>query len=417
MATYKAVLNNKPKSDKTYTILIRITHNRKLKHISVGHSVKEKDFNPNKNDAWVKSSYPDSEIINQAISNKIHEAKEYVSKLPSDIIVSSTLIKQRLKGGFSPSFFEYAEKSLAKRLKTRKSIKYGKMMQTTLNKLQQFLKGRNLSFSDLNLTLLNDFEIYLIEKNNKVSTINTNFKKIRAITNEAVRENILEQDKNPFLKYKFKKETTNKAKLSLEEVQKIKELDLEVKSSVWHTRNYFMFSYYCAGIRAADFIKLKWKNIVETERIENNKKVKEKRLVYQMGKNDKFQDIILVKPALDILKYYKPQMIHPEEYIFPLLSNEIKYSDLQLFNQVSSKNALINKYLKIIAIKAKISKNLSFHIARHSFADNARKQGASVYDISKALNHSSIRITERYLASFDCEAKDNLLNKMFSGEF
>ncbi|MBK7638425.1 MAG: tyrosine-type recombinase/integrase [Saprospiraceae bacterium] len=59
------------------------------------------------------------------------------------------------------------------------------------------------------------------------------------------------------------------------------------------------------------------------------------------------------------------------------------------------------------------SKKLTSHIARHSFADIARKKGISVYDISKALGHSSIAITEKYLASLDDGAVTDVFNKMF----
>ncbi len=51
-------------------------------------------------------------------------------------------------------------------------------------------------------------------------------------------------------------------------------------------------------------------------------------------------------------------------------------------------------------------------MARHSFADNARKQTKDIYAISKALGHSSISTNEKYLASFDDEAVDDLMDKM-----
>ena len=59
-----------------------------------------------------------------------------------------------------------------------------------------------------------------------------------------------------------------------------------------------------------------------------------------------------------------------ESFIFPFLSDRYDYSDpMFLHNQIVAKTALVNKYLKDIAIKAKISKNITTHTARHSFAD------------------------------------------------
>jgi site-specific recombinase XerD len=74
---------------------------------------------------------------------------------------------------------------------------------------------------------------------------------------------------------------------------------------------------------------------------------------------------------------------------------------------------LINKYLKTIAKKAEINKNISTHTARHSFADIARKKINNIYNLSKTLGHSDLKITEAYLASFDEEAVDNTLDEVF----
>ena len=86
---------------------------------------------------------------------------------------------------------------------------------------------------------------------------------------------------------------------------------------------------------------------------------------------------------------------------------------LFLHNQIGSKTALINKYLKQIAKKAEISKNITTHTARHSFADIARQKTDNIYNLSKTLGHSSLKVTEAYLSSFDDQAVDDTLDKMF----
>lgn len=74
---------------------------------------------------------------------------------------------------------------------------------------------------------------------------------------------------------------------------------------------------------------------------------------------------------------------------------------------------LINKYLKELATKAQIAKKITTHTARHSFADIARQKTDNIYNLSKTLGHSSIKVTEAYLASFDQAAVDDTLDKMF----
>ena len=53
------------------------------------------------------------------------------------------------------------------------------------------------------------------------------------------------------------------------------------------------------------------------------------------------------------------------------------------------------------------------HISRHSFANIARQKNANVYDISKALGHSSLKITESYLSKFDTQSQDETMKQVF----
>jgi len=82
--------------------------------------------------------------------------------------------------------------------------------------------------------------------------------------------------------------------------------------------------------------------------------------------------------------------------------------------KIASKNALVNRYLKKVAERAELEpEGLSTHVARHSFADYARRESGDLYAISKALGHKSLQITEQYLKSFDRDAVDQLANDLW----
>ena len=85
-----------------------------------------------------------------------------------------------------------------------------------------------------------------------------------------------------------------------------------------------------------------------------------------------------------------------------------------LFKKIESRIAICNKGLKEIAKELEINKRLTTHIARHSFADIARRKGISIYDISRLLGHSKTGITERYLSGFDIEAQDKAHESILS---
>lgn len=86
----------------------------------------------------------------------------------------------------------------------------------------------------------------------------------------------------------------------------------------------------------------------------------------------------------------------------------------KMYQDVSSENALINKYLKKIAEKTEIAKPFSMHVSRHSFAHIAQEAGAESYAIKNILGHSNIATTERYMGSFDTSKTDETLRNVFA---
>ena len=87
------------------------------------------------------------------------------------------------------------------------------------------------------------------------------------------------------------------------------------------------------------------------------------------------------------------------DYIFPLLANERKTLTKE-YNEVSSKNTLVNKELKVVAKRLEISP-FSFHTARHSFANNIRDVEPDILKISRMLGHHSLSQTQDYLKRFE----------------
>ena len=190
--------------------------------------------------------------------------------------------------------------------------------------------------------------------------------------------------------------------MNADEIKALEELKLEKGSRLYDARNMFLFSFYCAGVRIGDMLQLKWSNIQEG------------RLNYVMGKNDKERSIKLLPKALNLLKLYHGKNLELDNYIFPFLPNNLNRQNATILHkQIEAKSALINKCLKQVAEKAEIDKNLTTHMARHSFADMARKKKVSLLDIQKMLAHSDSKTTQVYLNSFDLESQDEAHEAVF----
>ncbi len=84
-------------------------------------------------------------------------------------------------------------------------------------------------------------------------------------------------------------------------------------------------------------------------------------------------------------------------FVFPLLRNDIDYTDPQvLFNAISSNTAYANKNLKAITKTAKIEKHISFHSSRHTWATRALRKGMRIEYVSQLMGHTNIKTTQVY---------------------
>ncbi len=402
MATVKLLLYDYylPEGAQEVPLYIRITHRRKNKYVSLGIKVNPKKDWDNKR-LRVKKSYPNSTKVNNYIVKKLAEAEAYGLELESNTkTISSQRIKEEIMGKPAECFFEFAD-LLIQRLdqadQERTLIRY----KSVISKLKTYQNGKSFSFNDFTVPFLHDYEAYLKSIGNEINTIHTNLKTLRAILYIAIREDRFPQEKNPFFKFKLKKAPVKKERLNEEEIAKISAIDLKPGTNLYHVRNAFLFSFYCAGVRVGDLVLLKWKNVNGG-------------LNYKMSKTNQHRRLKIVNKAQIILDLYKSEHNQPTDFIFPFLDNSIDCSNHKLLmRKLSSKTTIINSKLKELAKKAGISKKITSHVARHTFADLARKKGMKLYDISKALGHSSLKITEQYLSNFDDDSLDDAMDKLF----
>lgn len=401
MASFNIELNSTPiKDSNQYKILLRITVNRKHIREALMYSCTEKQFNPKgKGSKYIRDSHPDHAKINAYIDQKINEAKDLIAGLEKDgKPITPQTVKAKLLESKQRSFYKYTEEFI-QGLEQSKTIGTFKKYTAVLNSIKEFHPGEDLMFDEITMQFLNNYQTFLIEQGKQQTTIHGYFSKIRSLFNKATAHGIIEYGTSPFLLFKLKQGQPAKDRLNEVEIAKIEDLKLPQDSLIWHVRNAFLFSFYNAGVRISDILTMTWDNIQDG------------RLVYKMYKTGKPHSLLLKEKPLAILELYKE---NGQSFIFPFLEDRYDYSDAMfMHNQIGSKTAMINSYLKDIAKQAGIKKNVTTHTARHSFADIARKKTDNLYNLSKALGHSSVKVTEAYLASFDDEAVDDTLDKVF----
>lgn len=395
--TFTVELNHKPKKDGNHSLLLRITENRKIRRIYTGFDIPKKDWNPNKKE--VRRTHP---LFTQ-INKRIEELKAQAMTVKAEVKGATTaVVLDHLKGQTSTLFFPFAYQFIEKQ-----AYNTGRSTRTEVNKFKEWIKDSELVFADITTSSLYAYHEWLIkQKGNSLNTANHSLTKLRTVLNRAMEEGLLKRQDNPFIGFKMKEAKPERIRLTEEELQAFSTVALPEGSLIWHTRNYWLFSFYTAGVRFSDVACLQWKNINAG------------RLSYVMRKTQHViqqnHTIQLPKQAEAILSHYRTPDSKPEDYLFPILNPKRVYdTEADLLKEVSRKNALINKYLKRICLKAGIAKDVSFHSSRHTFADLGRRKIKDVYAISKLLRHSKINITEKYINSFDTEVTDQALETLF----
>ncbi len=191
-------------------------------------------------------------------------------------------------------------------------------------------------------------------------------------------------DKDPFFNFKLRPKTIDKEFLSKNEMDKLIEADFPI-SRLSQVRDVFIFSCY-TGLAYADVAKLKEDDIVIG--MDGSRWIKVKRT-----KTKTLSSIPILPIAEQIISKYNGLPKH-ENKLLPVYSNQ-----------------KTNGYLKEIADLSGITKKLTFHMARHTFATTVTlSNGVPIASVSKMLGHKSLKTTQHYAKILDIKLSEDMKN-------
>lgn len=338
--------------DGKHPIILQVYFNKKQKQVFTGLWVEPNQF---KNGEIIK--HPNKSLYNGIISKKKHELEAMF--LSGETPESKTASRK--------SFYDFGVKFFRGKANTA-DHEYIVRMIYRLNDFKEF--AGDVTFQAITPQLLKEYEDHLFAKGISGNTINGRFKKIKEVFTQAIKEKIT--DNNPFDFYKvIPYKQPQRSFLTLDEIKQIEEADIDPR--LHKVRDFFLFACY-TGLRYSDSNKI---STVKNKGVE--------RLIIATQKTDE-QVSIKVTPTIK-----------------------------KLINQLKGKklpsNQKTNEWLKLIGKAAKITKNLTFHVARHSFAVNAASAGIPIEVTARLLGHNSIRTTAIYYKITDSkldEAMDKL---------
>ncbi|WP_203293900.1 site-specific integrase [Luteirhabdus pelagi] len=249
------------------------------------------------------------------------------------------------------------------------------------NYIHKFLKNEkktsNIYLKHLDYKFLCDFERFLHAyypkghiREMSHNTVMKHIQRLRKIVTLAYHLEWI--DKDPFRRWKMTFEKKERDFLTANELSNIETYEFPIER-LERVRDLFLFSCY-TGISYADIVKLTEQNIFKgmdgndwiiTHRQKTKTKVK----------------IPLLETAQRLVEKYKDHpMASLSETLFPVITN-----------------VKVNLYLKEIADAVGIKKNLTFHMARHTFATTVTlSNGVPIETVSKLLGHTKLATTQIY---------------------
>jgi integrase len=402
-ASIKIVLRKRKLLDGSYPLALRITKDRKTSFIHIGKNVLE--------DQWdataqrVKKSHPNSGKLNSLILDKLKEYNDLLLDLEKQKRdTTSASIKRSIKKGeqnfnFFPYAYEYLEA-----LKSNNKLSRHSGESPRIKYLKKFVGSDQLIFQDITPTFLEKFSTYL-KSDREVSerTVMNYLVVVRTIYNKAIKEGLVDRKYYPFAdnNIKIKYPPSIKIGLTVEEVKEIENLDLEQNTPVWHTRNVWLTSFYFAGMRISDVIKLKWLDFIDD------------RMIYRMNKNQKISSIKVPEKMRPILEFYEPDKRSKDDFVFPELKEADPKSPADIFAKTNTAIKKFNDCLSEIAALAKIDKKITNHIARHTFG-NISGDKISPQMLQKLYRHSDLKTTIGYQANFIHKEADEALETVMN---
>ena len=261
--------------------------------------------------------------------------------------------------------------------------------------LEKRLQKKDIYLSQLSYQFVTEFEVFLRSYQPKDhrkpmgnNTVMKHIERLRKVVNLAIKNEWL--DKDPFHQFKLKFEKKDRGYLTQDELRRIEERDFRL-DRLNQTRDIFIFSCY-TGLSYAEVYDLKPKHIVMG--LDGERWIRGQR-----KKSKEWYSVPLLPQALKIVNHYKDNIIaQANGKVLPVYTNQ-----------------KTNSYLKEIAFLCEIDKNLTYHLARHTFATTVTlANGVPIESVSKMLGHTSLRTTQIYAKVVEQKLSNDM--KMLKGK-
>jgi integrase len=402
------VLDTRRKKENGYPVKLRVYYKGKAKLFSLGKDLSKQEFESSYNASKPKT---DLKLIRDELRAMETKANEIAKNLnPFNLIRFETLFygETKTKSDVIGYYNDYIE-NLNKNAQVKTAIGYGCSRNSIASYLKIINKGKvkKFLFDDVTIEFLNAYEKWMLSNGNSEATIGIYLRNLKTLYNQAIAKGEASHELYPFKKGGYQIPSGSKVRkaLSKEDLRKLLDANVEKGSHKEKAKDFWFFSYLCSGMNIKDISGLKYSEIDNDSISFVRSKTKEA---------NKGKQIRIVAGLTDysraIIEKYGTKPVDKHSYVFPIFKSGMDAAQKVRANDNFVR--FINQHIKQLAKSVGIDDSIATYWARHSFATMADRKNVSRSLIQESLGHRSASTTERYLAGFNIEAKQELANSL-----
>ena len=245
MATIRTKFRSSSAEGREGALYYQVIHNRVVRQISTGYKLFASEWDQ-RSEAVIPCQHPAGmERDNYLLSvgerirrDKIRLEKAIRTLSQSGPFTADDIVIRFHDSGQEPSFNDYIRQQIV-RLKRLGKIRTSETYTAALKSFSSFMKGSDILFGELSSDLLMEYEAYLKNRGNSPNTISFYMRILKAVYNRAV-ENGLTGQRNLFKSVYTGVEKTLKRAIHLNDIRRIKRLDLSLKPHLDFARDMFL---------------------------------------------------------------------------------------------------------------------------------------------------------------------------------
>lgn len=382
------------------SLYFQVIHNRKTRRIKTEWRIFPNEWDDNAGEIVASHLLPTNrretlEFIRTNIANEQFRLGMVVKRLEESkalYSVDDIVSLYNRAPNEQITVFEYIQTQID-RLKQLQRERTADTYRQALSSFKKFRKSVDLHFDIIDSDIIERYERYMKGRNLCRNTTSFYIRILRSIYNRAVNDRLTIQ-RSPFRHVYTGIDKTSKRAIGIDEIKRIKNLDLTNQPTLELARDIFLFSFYMRGMSFIDIAYLRKQDLSHGYVAYTRKKTGQQ-LVVKWEKQ--MQEVVDKHPSNN-------------QYMLPI----IEIQDGTERKQYLNKMLLVNRKLKQIADMTGMATPLSMYVSRHSWASIARSKNISMSIISLGMGHENEETTKIYLASIQTNMVDDANIKILS---